>query len=79
MLSLPSLCFKHFADVLCYLGYCGDELFNRERLLKDAWGFVGGTESRNISRRSLVIFINALNNVYLPWMSEGISQSLEKG
>ena len=81
MLHLQSLSHKHFIEVLCYLGYCGDELFNKEKLLKDAWAFVGGTEGRNISRRSLIIFLNALNNVYLPWMSEvqASAQPLTKG
>jgi len=70
LLSLQSFSYKHFVDVLCYLGYCGDELFNKEKLLKDAWTFIGGSDTRNISRRSLIIFVNALNNVFLPWMSE---------
>jgi Ca2+-binding EF-hand superfamily protein len=70
LLKQESLTFKHFVDVLSYLGYCGEDLSQKERILKYAWSHIGGTDTRNVSRRSLIIFVNALNNVYLPWMSE---------
>jgi hypothetical protein len=55
---------------LGYLGFTGDDLALRDRIQKDAWYHLGGTDIRNISKRSLIIFVNSLNNVYLPWMSQ---------
>ena len=66
-----NITYELFVDILSYLGFTGDDLNQRERIQKDAWNHLGGSESRNISKRTLIIFINALNNVYLPWMSDG--------
>lgn len=61
--------FNMFVDLLNYLGYASRNLKNRERLLNDSWNFIGGSESKGISKRAFIIFVNVLNNVFLPWMS----------
>jgi hypothetical protein len=41
-------------------------------MLKDAFIILGGSNTEGITKRSFVIFINALNNLFLPWMSEKV-------
>lgn len=69
-LSLTSLTYDKFSDLLWYLGYSGESLFNKDKILQDAWQHLGGSDDRNISKRSFIIFIYALNNLYFKWMSE---------
>ena len=38
-----NLSFEVFADLLMYLGYIGEDLCNKDRILKDAWKQIGGT------------------------------------
>jgi hypothetical protein len=42
-------------------------------LVKEAWAIIGGTDNVGISRKSFIIFIHALNNLSLSWMSENRS------
>ena len=62
--------YEVFVDLLNYLGYAGDDLFQKEKLLGDAWAEVGGSESKGITKKAFIIFVNVLNNVFLPWMGE---------
>lgn len=78
LLHANCLTLQQFTEVLSFLGYSGEDLCLRDKLLKEAYSYIGGTESRPISRRSLVVFLHALNNVYLPWMSEVASDLPEK-
>lgn len=73
-----SISYDLFVDILNYLGFSGDDLSQKERIQKDAWNHLGGSDSRNISKRTLIIFINSLNNVYLQWMSELPNQETEE-
>ncbi|CDW83694.1 UNKNOWN [Stylonychia lemnae] len=68
-LQVISIDFDKFVDILKYLGYANNEMSLKEKILTDAWAQIGGSENRNISKRSLIIFINCLNNIYLQWMS----------
>eukprot|EP00347_Sterkiella_histriomuscorum_P006789 403351425 len=69
-LRLNSLSLDQFYDILCYLGYTGDDHQNKDRITQDAWVYLGGSQNRQISKKSLIIFIHALNNLYFPWMTE---------
>ncbi len=53
-------------DLLAYLGYYGDQLPYKDRIAADAFKSMGGTlGGRNITKRSFIVFLNAINNVYL--------------
>ena len=51
------------------LGYTSEKQIAKYDLLNESWKFMGGSDERNIPKRALTIFLNAINNVYLPWMS----------
>jgi len=42
--------------------------------MKDAWSTLngGGSETKNISKKAFIIFVNVLNNLYLTWMSRSL-------
>ena len=66
------------SDLLTYLGYSGEGLSYRDRIIADAFKTMGGHISsgdhrRNVSKRSFIVFINAINNVFLHWMKMGDS------
>jgi hypothetical protein len=56
------------SDLLIYLGYAGDDLTFLERIILDAYKAMGGSAERNVSKRAFIVFINAINNVFLHWM-----------
>jgi hypothetical protein len=37
--------------------------------LKDSWTHIGGRDA-GISKKTFIIFVNGINNLYLPWMAE---------
>jgi hypothetical protein len=57
-------------DILSYLGYSSEQLPFKDRIHADAFKLMGGNHGRNVSKRSLIVFINAINNVFLTWMTE---------
>ena len=79
-------CFEMFdfdlemcSDLMVYLGYAGDQLAFKERIMLDAYKFMGGQthgeHRKNITKRSFIVFVNAINNVFLQWM-RGSDESL---
>jgi hypothetical protein len=65
------------SDLLTYLGYSSEHLSYRERILTDAFKTMGGNahpeHRKNVSKRSFIVFVNAINNVFLQWMKSGDS------
>ena len=57
------------SDLLTYLGYAGDQLSYKERILSDAFKVMGGVSNgehkANVRKRSFIVFVNAINNVFL--------------
>ncbi len=56
-------------DLLEYLGYYGEQLPNKERVVVDAFKIMGGViygeSKRNVTKKSFIVFLNAINNVFL--------------
>jgi hypothetical protein len=68
--NIQEIEFELYIDLLSNLGYISSELRERDQIIVDTWKFIGGSDSRNISKRAFIVFINALNNVFLPWMTQ---------
>ena len=66
------LSIETITDLLEYLGYYGDQLPYKERVVVDAFktmgGVVYGDSKKNVSKKSFIVFLNAINNVFLQWM-----------
>jgi hypothetical protein len=72
------------ADILTYLGYFSDSIAYKDRILSDSFKQMGGSLptagdhlGRNVSKRSFIVFVNAINNVFLNWMKGGGDASPE--
>mmetsp|Transcript_32223 Transcript_32223/g.31531 ORF Transcript_32223/g.31531 Transcript_32223/m.31531 type:complete len:198 (+) Transcript_32223:1300-1893(+) len=70
LLETPSFSQEEFSDVLEYLGFSGQTLHERSKLINEAWSTLSG-DLGGVSKRSFIIFVNVLNNLFLPWMGEG--------
>ena len=55
-------------DLLTYLGYAGDDLAYSDRTILEAYRAMGGTADRYVTKRAFIVFVNAINNVFLQWM-----------
>ena len=71
--EMMDLSFETCTDLLTYLGYCGDQLAFKDRIIGDAFKIMraGSATGSNVSKRSFIVFINAINNVFLQWMKGG--------
>jgi hypothetical protein len=69
MIDLPM---ETVTDLLEFLGYYGDSLPYKERVIVDAFktmgGVIYGENKKNVSKKSFIVFLNAINNVFLQWM-----------
>jgi hypothetical protein len=64
-------------DLLTYLGYAGDDLAYQDRTILEAYKAMGGTADRHVTKRAFIVFINAINNVFLQWMKGGEGDHLK--
>ena len=61
-------------DLLTYLGYTGDYMPLKDHIMANAFKTMGGQPNRsNVTKRSFIVFVNAINNIYLQWMKSGSS------
>ena len=62
-------------DLLEYLGYYGEQLPYKERIIVEAFktmgGVIYGENRKNVTKKSFIVFLNAINNVFLQWMRGG--------
>jgi len=68
-------------DLFIYLGYAGDQLAFKDRIMLDAFKLMGGQahseHRKNVTKRSFIVFVNAINNVFLQWM-KGSEESVNE-